>query len=44
MPGRGLHAERLVWAPVIVKASPVSDDAAGMLDGLEAMSMHALFF
>ena len=31
-------------APVVVKASPFTDDAAGVLDGLEAMPMRALFF
>lgn len=30
-------------APVVVKAYPVSDHAAGVLYGLEAMSMRALF-
>ncbi|CFP65023.1 Uncharacterised protein [Bordetella pertussis] len=31
-------------APVVIKAYPVADHAAGMLDGLEAMPMYALLF
>ncbi len=31
-------------APVVVKAYPVPYDTAGMLDGLEAAPMRALFF
>jgi len=32
-----------VRSSVVVKAYPVADDAAGMLDRLEAVPMHALF-
>ncbi|KAK82470.1 hypothetical protein L503_0293 [Bordetella holmesii CDC-H809-BH] len=41
---RGFHAERLMRAAaVVVKAYPAPDNTAGMLDGLEAMPMCALF-
>jgi len=33
-----------VWAPVVVKADPVRDHAAGMLQGVEAVAVHALVF
>jgi len=33
-----------VWAPVVIKAHPVSDHTAGELQGLEAMAMYALLF
>ena len=33
-----------MWAPVVVKADPVCDHAAGVLRGLEAVSVHALVF
>jgi hypothetical protein len=33
-----------MWAPVVVKANPVGDHLAGMLQCLEAVPMHALVF
>lgn len=33
-----------MWSPVVVKAYPVADHAAGMLQGFEAMAMRALLF
>ena len=31
-----------MWTLVVVKANPVPDDSAGMLQALKAVSMHAL--
>lgn len=31
-----------MWSPGVVKADPVTDDATGMLQGLEPVSMRAL--
>jgi len=42
MPQPGHHLQCLVRASVIVKLNPVTDHAAGVLQGLEAMSMRAL--
>jgi hypothetical protein len=41
---RGFHSGRLVWAPVVIKLDPVGDDPHCMLLGLEAVTMHTLFF
>ena len=40
---RRFHAERLVWAPVVIELDPVGDDPHRMLLGLEAVTMHTLF-
>jgi len=32
-----------VWTPVVVKAYPVADHAAGMLQGFESMPVGTLF-
>ena len=31
-----------MWAPIVVELDPVTDDAAGVLDILEAVAMGAL--
>jgi len=33
-----------VWAPVVVKAYPVADDAAGMLQGFKPVPVSTLLF
>ncbi len=33
-----------MWAPVVVKADPVSDCAGCMLDAVEALAVNALLF
>jgi hypothetical protein len=42
--GWGLHFQGLVWPPVVVEPNPVSNDSAGVLQGLEPVTMHALVF
>lgn len=38
------HAEHQVRAPAVIKANPIADDAAGMLQRLEPRPVHALLF
>jgi hypothetical protein len=38
----GLHTQRLMRTPVVVKADLVRDYTAGVLQGLESVAVHAL--
>lgn len=40
----GFHIQRLVRAPAVVKAYPVVDHAAGLLQGFKLMPVAALLF
>jgi hypothetical protein len=33
-----------MWAPMVVKADPVCDHMAGVLQGFEVLAVHALVF
>src|SRR5690606_23057634 len=41
---RGFHIQRLVRAPVVVKAYPVADHATSVLQGFEAVPVGTLLF
>jgi len=40
--GGCFHLQRLMRAPMVTKCNSVADHAAGMLQGFEAMPVHAL--
>lgn len=41
---RGFHAQCLVWALVVIKANPVTNNAAGVLDSFKPVPVGTLFF